>query len=152
MPTTILMWKLNRQLNPIILLPTPSQKTDTLKMSLVRFFSEPFWLVYQGLMELFGLETCSFIALQQGNIPAGSPSRGGDVTVYVWRKPTELAHSFSFCSYAYFCLSGPFNCTSFHKLSQQFSIFSLCSSSLSSQAYWSFQVYISLWKSPSALI
>ena len=29
-------------------------------------------------------------------VTAGSPSRGGDVTVCVWHKPAELAHSFWF--------------------------------------------------------
>ena len=54
-----------------------------------------------------------------------------------WYKPTELAHSFFFCSFVYFlCLYDPFNCISFHKLSRQLSPFSLCSSSLVS--YWSF--------------
>ena len=47
-----------------------------------------------------------------------------------WHKPTELAHSFLFCSCVYFCLHGPFNCISFHKFSRQLSIFSFCSSSL----------------------
>ena len=47
-------------------------------------------------------------------------------------KLTELAHSFLFRSYVYFCLYGPFNCISFHKFSQQLSTFSLCSSGLSS--------------------
>ena len=28
-----------------------------------------------------------------------SPPHGGDVMVYVWHKPTELAHSFLFCSH-----------------------------------------------------
>ena len=50
-----------------------------------------------------------------GTVPVGSPSRGGDVTAYVWHKPTELAHSFLFCSCVYFCLYGPFNCILFHK-------------------------------------
>ena len=27
-----------------------------------------------------------------------------------WRKPTELTHSFVFCSCVYFCLYGPFSC------------------------------------------
>ena len=31
-------------------------------------------------------------------------------------KPTDLAHSFWFCSCAYFCLCGPFNCILFHKI------------------------------------
>ena len=43
-------------------------------------------------------------------VPAGSPSRGGDVTVYVWHALTELAHSLLFFSCAHFCLYGPFNC------------------------------------------
>ena len=66
-------------------------------------------------------------------VPAGSPSRGGDVTVYVfffWRKATELAHSFLFSSSVYFCLYGPFNCISLYKFSPQLSAFSLCSSGL----------------------
>ena len=37
-------------------------------------------------------------------VPAGSPSRDGDVTVYVWHEPIELAHSFLFCYCVYFCL------------------------------------------------
>ena len=39
------------------------------------------------------------------DVPAGSLSRGGDVAVYVfWHKPTELAHSFCFCSWC-LCMS-----------------------------------------------
>ena len=52
-------------------------------------------------------------------VPVGSPSRGGDVTAYVLHKPTELAHSFLYCSCVYFCLYGPFNCISFYKFSRQ---------------------------------
>ena len=63
-------------------------------------------------------------------------------------KQTQLAHSFLFCSCVCFCLYGPFNCISFHKFSQQLSAFSLCSSGLIS----AFQLYISIWKSPSALM
>ena len=81
----------------------------------------------------------------------GSPSCGGEVTVYVWHKPLELAHSFLFCSCVYFCLCGPFNCISFHPFSRQLSTFRLCSSGLV-LPHWSFQLYISLRKSPSALI
>ena len=47
-------------------------------------------------------------------------------------KPTELAHSFSFCSFVCFCLYGPFNCISFHKFSIQLSALSLSSSGLNS--------------------
>ena len=56
-------------------------------------------------------------------VPAGSPSRDGDVTVYVWHEPTELAHSFLFCPCVYFCLYGPFNCISVHKFSLFFILF-----------------------------
>ena len=73
-------------------------------------------------------------------VPAGSPSRGGDVTVYIFclcqrHKPTELAHSFFFffldsVLVSIFCIYGPFNCLSFHKFSRQLSVFSLCSSGL----------------------
>ena len=69
----------------------------------------------------------------------------------LWHRPTELAHFFLFCSCIYFCLYGPFNCILFHKFSRQLSVFSLCSSGLT-LPYWSFQLYVSLWKSPSALI
>ena len=62
-------------------------------------------------------------------VPAGSPSSGGNVTVYVWHKPTELVHSL-LCSWVCFCIYGPFNYISFHKFSRQFSVFSLSSSGL----------------------
>ena len=87
----------------------------------------------------------------QARVPAGSPSRGGDVSICVWHKPTELAHSFLFCSCVYSCLYDPLNCISFHTFSQQLSSFSLCSSSLISLPYWSIQLHISLWKSTATL-
>ena len=49
--------------------------------------------------------------------PTGSPSRGGDVAICFWHKPTELAQFFLFCSCVSFCLFGPFSCISFHKFS-----------------------------------
>ena len=80
-------------------------------------------------------------------VPAGSPSSGGDVL----HKPRELAHSFlKFCSCVYFCLCGPFKCISFHKFSWQLSIFWLF--------FWSYLCLIgpfhciSLWKSSSAMM
>ena len=63
-------------------------------------------------------------------VSTGSPSHCGDVTVYVWHKPTELSHSFLFCSCVCFYLYGPFNYISLSKSSRQLSIFSLCSSGL----------------------
>ena len=60
----------------------------------------------------------------------------------LWHKPTELAHSFLFCSCVCFCLCCPFNCISFHKFSWQLSAFSTCSSGLIKYflPYWSFQL------------
>ena len=72
----------------------------------------------------------SLMWLPHVRVPVGSPSPGGDVTVCVRHKPTELAHSFLFSSCVYFCLYGPFNCISFHKFSRQLSAFQLCSSGL----------------------
>ena len=74
-------------------------------------------------------------------IPMPSPSRGGDVTVYVWHKTTKLAHSFLFCSCVYLCLYGPFNCIPFYKFSQQLSAFSLCSFGLISALFVLLTIY-----------
>ena len=68
-------------------------------------------------------------------VPAGSPSRGGDVAVYVFdiHQPsllTPLKKKKKICSCIYFCLYGAFNCILLHKFSQQLSAFSLGSSGL----------------------
>ena len=70
-------------------------------------------------------------------VPAGLPSCGGDVIVYVkdinqpsLATPLLLFFLLLFCSCVHFCLYGPFNCISFHKFSWQLSAFSLCSSGL----------------------
>ena len=68
-------------------------------------------------------------------VPAGSPSLSGNITVYVGHKPNELAHTFFFLLFSscvYFCLYGPFNCISLRKFSRQLSVFSHCSSGFSS--------------------
>ena len=52
-------------------------------------------------------------------VPAGSPSRGGDITSF----PTP----FLFCSYVCLYLYDPFNRILFHKFSLRLSVFSLCS-------------------------
>ena len=69
----------------------------------------------------------------------------------LWHKLTQLAHSFLICFCVCFCLCSPFNCISFHIFPEN--------SPLSQSVllvlflpYSSFQLYISLWKSPSALI
>ena len=82
------------------------------------------------------------------HVPAGSPSRGEDVTVYVWHEPTELAHSFVFCSCVYFCLSGPFNCISINKFSRQRFVFWLCSSGLISALLVLSTIYLFMKVSP----
>ena len=58
----------------------------------------------------------------------------GMLCVYVkdMNQPSLPTLFFLFCSCVYFCLSGPFNCISFHKLSGQLSALSLCSSCLNS--------------------
>ena len=78
---------------------------------------------------------------------------GGDITVYVWHIPTKLAHSL-------FVNSVLVSLSVFMALSTVFhSVNSLDNSPFShsvlpvlSLSYWSFQLYIPLWKSPSALI
>ena len=76
-------------------------------------------------------------------VPAGSPSRGGDVTVYVAYKPTELAHSFLFCSCVDFCLYGPFNY--FHSInSPDNSPISHSVLPVLCLSYWFSQLYIPL--------
>ena len=70
--------------------------------------------------------------ISQQLVPADSPSRGGDVAVYVFdinqrSLPGELL---LICSCVCFCLYGPFCCISFHKFSRQLSTFSLFSSGL----------------------
>ena len=76
-------------------------------------------------------------------VPTGSPSLGGEIAVYVCHKQTELSHSFLFCSFVYFCLSGRFNCISFHKFSRQLSVFSLCSSAVISALLILSTIYLS---------
>ena len=80
----------------------------------------PFWFI-QFSSDMFRRITV---------VPAGSPSPGEDVTVYVWHKPTDLAHYFSFCSCIYFCLDDPFNCIHYINSPDKFPFFWLCSSGL----------------------
>ena len=76
-------------------------------------------------------KTCPLYEFVVSAVPAGSPSRGGDVAVYVFDiNHPSFAHPCLFCSCVCFCLHGPFNCISFHKFSRQLSAFSICSSGL----------------------
>ena len=64
-------------------------------------------------------------------VPTGSPSRGGDVAVYVFDiNQPGLPTPFYSVLVSVSVFSGPFNCISFHKFSRQFSVFFLCSSGL----------------------
>ena len=58
------------------------------------------------------------------------------------QRPTELAHSFLFCSCVCFCLHGLFNSISFHKFFRQLSAFSLCFSGLISALLALLTVYL----------
>ena len=100
------------------------QITSTGKMQLLLIDPEAI-LRYWNISLGFGL---FFFSLS--GVPEGSPSLGGNVAVYVWHKPTQLASSFLFCSFVCFCLYGPFNSISFHKVSWKLSVFSVCSSGL----------------------
>ena len=85
-------------------------------------------------------------------VPAGSPSRGGDVIVYVWHKPTELAHSFLFCSWVYFYFMAL--STVFHSMNSPDNspLFQCSFDHISALLVLSSINHICLWKSPSALI
>ena len=112
------------------------------------------WLNYVLLLRLHRCHHCD-VAVVACLLPLPCPSRDCDVVVVtvmlfvissrgltftLWGccglsqryKPTELAHSFffSFCSWVYFCLCGPFNCVSFHNFFRLLSVFSFCSSGL----------------------
>ena len=66
-----------------------------------RIWTDPITLdtaLYRKLMALRHVDVSVGHMALILKVPAGSPSRGGDVTVYVWHKPTELAHSVLFCS------------------------------------------------------
>ena len=80
------------------------------------------------------LYLCLYVCILACNVmsvvPAGSPSRGGDVKVYVLDiNQPSLPTLFTL----FLCLllsCGPFTCISIHKFSHQLSVFSLCSPSL----------------------
>ena len=86
-------------------------------------------------------------------VPAGSPSRGGDVLVYCFdvnqlSLPIPFFYSVLVSVSVFMALS-----TVFHSInSPANSSFSRSVLQVLSLSYWSFQLYVSLWKSPSALI
>ena len=79
-------------------------------------------------------------------VPAGSPSRGGNVKVCVLDiNQPSLPTPFTL----FLCLFlsyGPFTCISFHKFSRQLSVFSLCSPSLisASLVLWTIYLFVCL--------
>ena len=90
-------------------------------------------------------------ATLKAHVPRGSPLCGGDVTVYVWHKPAEIAHSvYSVLVFISILMA---LLTVFHSMnSLDNSPFFHSVLSVLSLPYWSFQLYIYLWKFPSALI
>ena len=84
----------------------------------------------------------SYELLNHLQVPAGSPSCGEDVAVYVFdinqpSLPTPF-YSVLVC----FCLYGPFNCISFHEFTRQLFAFSLWSSGLISALFVLSTVYL----------
>ena len=115
----------------------------------------PSLCVWCVIRELFNMHVCSSLCL---SLPAGSPSRGGDVTVYVLDiNQQSLPTPFLFCSCVCFCLYGPFNRISFPKFSRQLSAFSLCCSGLISALlvlstiYLFFESLLQPWYNPLGL-
>ena len=78
-----------------------------------------------GLLHNYFLIHCWWCTYTAEPVPAGTPSRGGDVRVYVLviNQPSLPALLFRSCVCC--CLYSPFNCISFHKCSRQLSAFSL---------------------------
>ena len=89
------------------------------------FFTARRTLVYTRGSHLISIS----LLLSLLNIAPGSPSRGGDVTVYVCdiKKNRACPLLFSLFLYLFLSFCGPFNCISFHQFSRQLSAFSLCS-------------------------
>ena len=105
------------------------------------------WCTTRSSILLF---RCMWLLHHNFDIPAGSPSRGGDVAVHVFdtQRPNLPTPFYSLLVSISVCMALS---TEFH------SIDSTDSSSLSHSVlpvlfmpYWSFQLYISSWKSPSA--
>ena len=97
------------------------------------------------------------LCLLSFHVPKGSPSRGVDAAVFAFDKnQPSLPTPFFF--FFYCVLVSVSLCVAlsivFHSInSLENSAFSLCSSGpVLTLPHWSFRLYISLWKSPSALI
>ena len=86
----------------------------------------------------------SVIQLSHLNVPAGTPSRGGDVKVYVLdiNQPSLPTPFILFL--CLFLSYGPLTCISFHKLSRQLYVFALCSPSLISASLVLSTIYLFL--------
>ena len=107
-------------------------------------FRVTLWLILQHHHTKFGNKSFVVQKISSGQVPAGSPSRGGDVKVYVLDiNQPSLPTPFTL----FLCLflsCGPFTCISIHKFSRQLSVFSLCSPSLISASLVLSTVYLFL--------
>ena len=82
------------------------------------------------------------------HVTAGSPSRGGDVAVYVFEiNQPSLSTPFYSVRVSVSVFMVLFNCISSHKFSRQLSDFSLCSSYLISASFVLSTIYISVYES-----
>ena len=132
---------------------SPSQYRIKVSMSwvkkIVNCSSVLFWMIYCPEQELSPwMQNSGHCSL----VPAGSPSRGGDVAVCVFdRNQPSLPTSFysvlvsisvfMALSTVFHFINSPDNSMLPHSVLPAFFL-----------PYWSFQLHISLWKSPSALI
>ena len=109
--------------------------------------------------EEFGMCVGLWLCLNVLEQPSAGPREltftwWGCCGLYFLHKPTELAHSFLFCSCVYFCLYGPFNGISFHKFSRQLSTFFLHSSTLisSSLVLWTMCLFMKVSFGPDIIL
>ena len=121
--------------------PTPSCSVCLFLLVHGLVLSRPFLNVHWHVATYF-----YFIdyVVNSDDVPSGSSSRGGNVTVYVGHKPTELAHSFFYfvlvCISLFMALS-----TVFHSInSPDSSPFFHSVLPVLFLPYWSFELYFSL--------
>ena len=83
------------------------------------FFSFSFF-VHESCQQLVCVpgRLCHPLFYLCGSLLSGFFTWWGCCGLCFWRQPSELAHSFLFCSCVCFCLYGPFDCISFHKFSR----------------------------------
>ena len=87
----------------------------------------PFHLLFQNVVAVLVVVAVasllsSVLSCRSSVSLSGPPFRQtvtwwGSYGLCIWHTPTELAHSFFFCSCVCICFYGPFNCILFHKIS-----------------------------------